>query len=188
MKTMIWTLIARTQIRRLLPVLYLLAAATTSVALQSGDFTYMVNAPAMDSVTITDYTGSGGAVVIPGTIESLPVTSIGESAFYDKDSITSITIPDSVIGIETSAFSDCSYLTVVTLGNSIVSIGPSVFRSCISLTSITIPDSVTSIGSGSFNNCHGLTSITIPNSVTTIGGAMFESYGNHGGCGQFRLQ
>ena len=54
------------------------------------------------------------------------VTSIGEFAFYDCRSLTSVTIPDSV-----------------------TSIGRYAFYKCTSLTSVTIPDSVTRIGDSS---------------------------------------
>ena len=86
MKT-VQTPVARVQMKGILPVLFLLATVATSVALQSGDFTYVVNAPAMDSVTITNYTGSGGTVTIPDTIESLPVTGIGDEAFRSISAI-----------------------------------------------------------------------------------------------------
>jgi len=67
--------------RRVLPFLWsliLLAAAVPVTAQQSGDFTYSSDGA---SITITRYTGNGGFVTIPGTIEGLPVTSIGEDAF-----------------------------------------------------------------------------------------------------------
>ena len=35
------------------------------------------------TITITNYTGPGGAVTIPSTINNLPVTSIGHEAFYE---------------------------------------------------------------------------------------------------------
>ena len=60
-------------------------------------------------------------------------------------------------------------LTSVTIPNSVVSIASYVFYRCTALTSITIPNSVTSIGNNAFNSCSGLTSISIPNSVSTIG-------------------
>jgi hypothetical protein len=56
---------------RLLPLLLLLSLPA---AVQAQDYTYMTNNSA---ITITKYTGSGGAVAIPDTINSLPVTSIG---------------------------------------------------------------------------------------------------------------
>jgi len=81
-------------------------------------------------VTITGYSGSGGEVVIPDTIEGLPITSIGYGAFYQKGLVTSVTIPNSVISIETEAFRSCTSLTSVTIGNSVTTIGDGAFGAC----------------------------------------------------------
>ena len=100
---------------------------------------------------------------------------IGDNAFSNCTSLTSIKIPNSVISIENGAFNSCYNLTSVTIGNSVTSIGGSnvlgsgAFSYCTSLTSIEIPNSVTNIGHDTFRDCTGLTSISIPNSVTSIG-------------------
>jgi len=63
--------------------------------------------------TITKYNGTDTVVVIPPTINSWPVTKIGEDAFQDNTTITSVTIPASVTEIGSNAFADCTNLTSV---------------------------------------------------------------------------
>ena len=132
-----------------------------------------------DSVTITSCVkNASGELIIPAIIEGKPVTSIGESAFRDYTSLTSITIPDSVTSIGRAAFESCTNLTSITIPDSVTSIGSSAFRACTSLTSITIPDGVTSIGNSVFASCSSLPSITIPDSVTSIGDYTFYNCTN----------
>ncbi len=101
------------------------------------------------------------------------VTSIGEDAFYNCDSIVSVSIPDSVTSIGVCAFGVCRNLTDFTIPDRVVSIGDNAFYFCTSLANITIPDSVTSIGEFSFYNCSKLTSAIIGESVTSIRKASF---------------
>ena len=89
-----------------------------------------------DEITIVDYTGSATELVIPATIEGMPVTTIGDYAF-NNGNLTSVTIPDSVTTIGDYAFRN---------GN---------------LNSITIPDSVTTIGDYAFSDCDRLTGIFV---------------------------
>ena len=64
-------------------------------------------------------------------------------------------------------------LASVTIGNSVTNIGKYAFYKCTGLSSVIIPNSVTSIGDYAFYNCSGLTSVTIGNSVTSIGDYAF---------------
>jgi hypothetical protein len=128
---------------------------------------------ANNQVTITGYTGTGGVVIIPASIDSAPVTAIGENTFLGRSSLLSVTIPNSVTSVGSQAFRGCTSLTSVTIPDSLMSIGAGAFSFCPNLTSVTIPGSVTSIGNRAFESC-GLTSVTIPNSVTSIGDYTFS--------------
>ncbi|MBQ0142461.1 MAG: leucine-rich repeat protein [Prevotellaceae bacterium] len=102
------------------------------------------------------------------------VTDIGDYAFYECSSLTSIEIPTSVTSIGHDAFGYCSSLTSIEIPTSVTSIGNHAFYKCSSLTSIAIPTSVTSIGEYAFLDCSSLTSIAIPTSVTSIGKDAFS--------------
>ena len=151
------------------------------------------------NIVSNEYKDGQGVITFDG-----PVTSIGYEAFYQCESLASITIPNSVTSIGNRAFYGCSSLTSVTIGNSVTSIGNDAFYKCSSLTSVTINsndivsreytyssnigtifgsqvteyaigNSVTCIGKYAFEDCSSLTSITIPNSVTSIGNRAFDN-------------
>jgi hypothetical protein len=147
----------------------LLLLLTLPAAVQA-QFNYTTNNGA---ITITKYTGPGGAVTIPSTTNGLPVTSIGEMAFWMCTSLTSVTIPNSVTRIGDDAFNGCSSLTSLSIPDGVTSIGNEEFSGCTSLGSVTIGNSVTNIGNYAFSSCTSLTSITIPNSVICIGDSAF---------------
>jgi hypothetical protein len=88
-------------------------------------------------------------------------TSIGDSAFGGCNSLTGITIPNSVTSIGDSAFGGCNSLTGITIPNSVTSIGQDAFYGCTSLTSVTIGSGVTSINNAVFFYSPNLTSVTV---------------------------
>lgn len=69
--------------------------------------------PPPKTVTITKYTGKESTVILPSTINSWPVTKIGEDALKDNTTITSVTIPANVTEIGSNAFAGCTNLTIV---------------------------------------------------------------------------
>ncbi|MBE6753714.1 MAG: hypothetical protein E7559_05095 [Ruminococcaceae bacterium] len=110
---------------------------------------------------ITAYCGHGGDVVIPSSINGIPVTGIGEQAFMEQTSITSLTIPGSVKDIGNFAFHKCTNLSSLTLSEGLATTGEHCFNQCNSLTSVTVPASLRSYGYGSFMECENLRSIDV---------------------------
>ena len=144
------------------------------------------------------YNNGKGVITFNGA-----VTTIGNEAFNNCTSLTSVNIPDSVTSIGESAFLGCYSLTSVNIPDSVTTIGNYAFLACFSLTKFkgkfatedgrslivdntiiayanasgttyTIPDSVTTIGLQAFSYCYSLTSVTIGDSVTTIGDGAFH--------------
>ena len=110
-----------------------------------------------NGVIIFGYKGGKTDIEIPSEINGKPVTTIGEKAFYDCDSITSVVIPNSVTTIGEKAFYDCDSITSVVIPNSVTTIGDYAFYYCDSLKSVVIPNSVTTIGEKAFAGCISLT-------------------------------
>jgi hypothetical protein len=71
-------------------LLFLLPAAVQA------QFNYTIS---NGSITITGYTGPGGAATIPGAITGLPVNKIGEYAFAYCPGLTGVRIPNSATDI-----------------------------------------------------------------------------------------
>ena len=96
------------------------------------------------------------------------VTKIGESAFKNCLSLTSITFHNAITNIYESAFSGCKNLTSVSLPNSLTTINNDLFSYCSNLSSVTIPNSVSVIYNDAFAGCSSLTDLTLSNSITAI--------------------
>ena len=138
----------------------------------SGDYEYVLLEDGTAEIT-HHYESGDESLEVPGELDGIAVTSIGNRAFSEHFDLTSITLPDSVTNIEDSAFIDCKNLTSITLSDSVTNIGNLVFANCSSLKSITPTDSVTYIGDYAFSSCSSLTSITLSEGITYIGSNPF---------------
>lgn len=104
------------------------------------------------SATLRDAPRDTRQEVVPSSIKSVPIRSIGRKAYANRD-ITSAYLPSPIEVIGESAFQGCETLTDVVLPNSLITIGTSAFAGCTSLERIRIPPTVRNIGIGAFDGC-----------------------------------
>ncbi len=103
------------------------------------------------------------------------VEKIGDYAFYECDSLTTVKITSDLDSIGSCVFKNCTNLSSITIPSGVTNIGNAAFQGCTNLSSITIPSNVTNIGNGAFQGCTSLSSITIPENVVSIEIYAFES-------------
>ena len=107
------------------------------------------------------------------------ITGIGDSAFKNCTTATSLTLTTNITSITASAFDGCSnIINNVVIPTSVSSIGASAFKDCSTMPSITIPPSVITIGVSAFKNCAALTSLTSMGTITVINDSTFEGCTN----------
>lgn len=105
----------------------------------------------------------------------LLVTGITRAHSSSVDTMSSATIGDCVISVQSGCFSGCTSLRtlnsdvegVFNIPNGVIFIDSNVFSKCSGMTSVNIPNSVKTINSA-FQYCTSLTSVTVPNSITQI--------------------
>ena len=112
-------------------VLFCVSVLLTARA--QSQFQYITNSDS--TITITKFTGLGGQVTIPDTINGHTVTAIGDLAFF-RSVLFGVTIPDSVTSIGNSAFAACDNLYSVTIPRNVTSIGDGAFYACLQLAEV----------------------------------------------------
>lgn len=126
----------------------------------------------LDGVLKT-YNGPGGHVTIPST-----VTEIGPSAFYSTtymgNTVTGVTIPDSVTTIRSGAFQSLPELTEVIIPDSVTWLEYYAFQGCPSLERVRLPQHLDYLGSYAFADCTALTDVTLPQTVDMMEGNVFD--------------
>ncbi len=114
---------------------------------------------------------------VPKSLKTVIITNealIGKQAFKGCDNITSIEIPNTVIGIEEGAFERCGSLTSIVLPDSVKYIADEAFNYCVSLKSVKIGNGLTKIYNRAFCNCTSLSDMEIPESITSVSENAFD--------------
>ena len=130
------------QVQLVLPAMQAAAAETADTG-TVGVLTYTLES---DRAVITKCDENAEEVVIPSEIEGKPVTEIGESAFQACESLTRVTIPDTVQTLGKYVFWGCTKLQDVTLPKTLSAISDGCFRFCSALAELDIPETVEYIG------------------------------------------
>lgn len=167
----------------------LLFALATSIGVVRADFVQSVIGPTQ-TITYHFYTESRtaevvgfvmvtGSVVIPEQILwadiYYTVTKIGDDAFSQCSTLTSIEMSDMIDTIGDKAFFMCNKLETVTFPfNRLKYIGKDAFAFCNTLNLNAIPSSVTYIGESAFAGCSELNSLTLGYNLKKLGTGAFS--------------
>lgn len=155
---------------------------------------------------LDEYIGAAAEVSLPWTFAKEYVNSVGDYAFLDNTTVTSVTTTSVLNSIGSYAFNGCTSLSSILLYDSITTLGVGCFYGCGALTDINLQDTsitavpaycfaesgitelglpatCTSIGNMAFYNCSALTKLKIPDSVTQIDDNAFMDCDNLVICG-----
>ena len=135
---------------------------------------------------INKYTGADvQQLSIPAVIAGKPIVGINENAFFGRDALEDVLVPEGIEVIRFAAFAFCRNLKCVHLPDTLKELGSrasgektgtfGVFREDRALCEINLPDSLTCIGPSAFFNCTSLQMLHLPDSITEIGDMAFKN-------------
>ena len=135
---------------------------------------------------INKYTGADvQQLSIPAVVAGKPIVGINENAFYGRDALEDVLVPEGIEVIRFAAFAFCQNLKRIHLPDTLKELGSrasgektgtfGVFREDRALCEINLPDSLTCIGPSAFFNCTSLQMLHLPDSITEIGDMAFKN-------------
>lgn len=130
----------------------------------SSDFAYTADG---GEVTITDYVGTSEHVLIPDTIDGLPVTALADKAFYEKH-VTTVVVPDSVTQIGDLCFSGDNYLVSLKLPDGLAELPYGALESCFRLIDFDLPQGLKKISASALQFNQYLTHLDLPGGLREI--------------------
>ena len=147
--------------------------------------------------SIITYDGTDPQLVIPETLQGVPVTEIGYRAFLENEVITGVTLPSTLkrVGdrafmytnvaaidlpagleiIEEGAFAQMPNLTSINIPGGVKELPYMVFYQDRNLASVTLHDGLETIGDDVFSGCASLTSLVLPDTVKQLGQCTFQN-------------
>lgn len=130
----------------------------------ASDFAYTADG---GEVTITDYIGTSEHVLIPDTIDGLPVTALADKAFYEKH-VTTVVVPDSVTEIGDLCFSGDNYLVSLKLPDGLAELPYGALESCFRLIDFDLPQGLKKISASALQFNQYLTHLDLPGGLMEI--------------------
>ena len=144
-----------------------------------------------ETYTLLQYSGTKTSIRLPSRHLGKAVTHIGESAFTNNATLTTVIIPDGIVSIGKQAFYNCANLTTLTIPDSVTNIGNMAFDRCTALETVSLPTlaikfisklalknvtitSGDSVEGSAFSGCTLLSSVTLHENLTSIGDRAFE--------------
>lgn len=112
---------------------------------------------------------------IPSVISGKTVSAIGERAFasLESESVSSISLPSTVVSVKNEAFLDCEEIEII-CGGELIYVGDSAFANCTGLSKITFGEGLSQVGYRAFYNCTSLGTVHFPASLKRISENAFE--------------
>lgn len=126
-------------------------------------------------IKITAYIGSDIDITVPESIDGLSVISIADNAFYMRDDIFSVKLPESIKTIGENAFRRCESLVYINFPSGLEEIKSNAFVFCTSLDSALLGGNLKRLGDSAFGGCGKLESVTLPETLQTIGESVFSN-------------
>ena len=169
MKKLLWIAVV-------LLALALCAAASADVITSADGWQYEVR---NGSGTLKGYTGEETKLILPASIDGIPMTAVGANAFEGNVAIREVVIPDGYTSIGAYAFRNCTRIASLRISGTVrewpESWGSnSAFAGCINLFEVEFGEGLASVGSCAFEGCTLLDSVTLPSSVTYVGKNAFR--------------
>lgn len=155
---------------------FLPMGAVAATKITKGNLKYIVNADGK-SVTVSGTSEKPTQLTIESSISdngtNYTVTKIAMWAFNKCNSLTEVTIPNTVIEIDYQAFYYCPNLKKVTIHEGVKTIGQTAFIGCTQLTSITIPGTIKNMDQA-FSGNTALSHVTLTNGISNISNMAFK--------------
>ena len=104
--------------------------------------------------------------------------SIGASAFYDREHLSSFSVGELLTSIGDDAFYRCTKLSSFNFGGSLIDIGKNSFNGCTDLLAgngkLVCPENLRYIGDGAFTDCGNISSVVFNDTLDEIPKALFS--------------